>query len=472
MFRKLRIRLTLLYLLVAVLLVALIGGSTYGLLSYYFRSQTDMALRYKMAQELRQRGSAVPPELQTVEAAWRSQYPQPASYPAEYGSGSGSNDHPSGSPDEHGLGVHEGRDEYNAELAAVFVLPLDSQGRLLSAAGQAAPPFSPDEAAAANALRAGSDLRTVTLGGVSTRLLTYRVRGGNGIALLQLGRTLSGYDWILDQMLLGIVMLGLLTTVALGGGAWWLAGRSLHPLEDSWHRQRTFIANAGHELKAPLTLLRASAEVLLRRTSPEDLKSRELLGNVLAESDHMTRLVEELLLLSRLDTRQVDLDYQPIDTADLLRELSRQFGLLAARQGVEFTTDGEVELTADRMRIRQVLLIVLDNALRHTQPGGSIRLSVHREAHLARFVVTDTGSGIAPEHLPHVFDRFYRAESSRAGATVGTGLGLSIARALIQAHQGRIKLTSELGVGTRVEIDLPVVPTHGVLAGTGQGAIE
>lgn len=465
MFRKLRVRLTLLYLLVAVLLVALIGGSTYGLLNYYFRSQTDLALRYKMAQELRQRGAVVPPELQAVDAAWRSQYRQPTSSQPDGGSAGAPGDHAAGRPDEHGSGIPEGRDEYNAELAAVFVLPLDGQGQIINAGGQVSPPFSPDKTAAKNALRTGSDLRTVTLGGVPTRLLTYRVQGGNGAALLQLGRTLTGYDWILDQMLLGLVILGLVTTVALGGGAWWLAGRSLRPLEESWHRQRTFIANAGHELKAPLTLLRASAEVVLRRTSPQDVSSRELLDNVLTESDHMAELVEDLLLLSRLDAHQMELNLQQVSLGDLLAELQRQFGLVAEKQGVGFHTEGSGALAADRMRIRQILLILLYNALQHTPSGGSIRLSADTQADVVRIKVVDTGTGIPPEHLPHVFERFYRAESNRPMQAAGTGLGLSIAKALTEAHGGRIRLSSQPGQGTTAEIELPAGSTPRLPAG-------
>ena len=215
-----------------------------------------------------------------------------------------------------------------------------------------------------------------------------------------------------------------------------------------------FVANASHELRTPLTLMRASAEVALRGLPNQDADRRELLGDVLHETDHMSKLVEELLLLSRLDAGQLEVVRQPIAVPDLLADVQRQIGRLAAERGVRLSAGAASGVVlADPTHLRQVLLIVLDNALRHTPKGGEVRIESHMRGRQIAIVVSDTGEGIAAAYLPHVFERFYRADSARGAS--GSGLGLSIAKGLIEAQHGQIAIASEPGKGTRVTIVLP-----------------
>jgi signal transduction histidine kinase len=346
---------------------------------------------------------------------------------------------------------------YDGELAAIFVLPLSSDGRLLFDPNPYTPPITPDTDAVAAALTLGSDLRTIrTADESSVRLLTYRMTRSDGPAVLQMGRILNDQERVLSQLLSGLLGLGGVSVVLLGVGSWWLAGRSLHPAQQAWERQQAFIANASHELRAPLTLMRASTEVALRSLPPDDADNRELLGDVVQECDHMTRLVEDLLLLSRLDTGRLKLERSIIDLHDLLGEVQRQVGRLAAARDIQLCleqTNGSV--WGDPTRLRQVLLIVLDNALRYTPPGGTIRVSTMLRRRHVQITVADSGAGIAPEHVTHLFERFYRVDSARGVGNGGAGLGLSIARALVEAQQGWIMITSELGRGTQVTIALP-----------------
>jgi signal transduction histidine kinase len=240
----------------------------------------------------------------------------------------------------------------------------------------------------------------------------------------------------------------------LSASSWWLAGRSLRPVQQSWERQQTFVANASHELRTPLTLMRASAEVALRGLPHQDADRRELLGDVLHETDHMSKLVEELLLLSRLDAGRLNVDRQPIAVPDLLADVQRQIGRLADERGVRLCAGAlSGVVLADPTHLRQVLLIVLDNALRHTPKGGQVQIESQARGRQIAIVVGDTGAGIAPAHLPHVFERFYRADSARGSN--GSGLGLSIAKGLIEAQHGQIMIASEQGKGTQVTIMLP-----------------
>lgn len=429
MFNHLRLRLTLLYLGAAVALLALLGAGMYWLVAEYFRSTTDAALEYKMAFEFQQLGAPMP---QTLPAAAQRLAQQARTTP--------------------------GRIAESSELAAIYVLPLDRTGRVLFNPNTIVLPSPPDQAAVQSALQQGDDRRTIALAdGTRVRLLTYRLTRADGPALLQIGRTLRGQDDVLQRLLLGLAAIACAGVVVLGWSSWWLAGRSLRPAQRAWERQQAFIANASHEIRAPLTLLRASAEVAQRSYKPDDPR-RELLDDVLHEADHMTRLVEDLLLLSRLDARRLQFERAAVPLAPLFGELERQIGRIAATRGVALhvaQADGAIQ--GDGARLRQVLLIVLDNALRYTPAGGAVRLSAQQRGKTIELSVADTGAGIPPEHLPHLFERFYRADSSRTEEQRGSGLGLSIAKALIEAQGGQISIASQVNTGTTVTIRLPSI---------------
>jgi len=227
------------------------------------------------------------------------------------------------------------------------------------------------------------------------------------------------------------------------------------PAQEAWERQQAFIANASHELRTPLTLLRASAEVAQRKLDPASPGS-PLLEDVLREADHMAGLVEELLLLSRLDAGSVRLETAPVDVGDLLRDVVAPVERLAQDRSLRLELNAAPTVArGDPARVRQVVLVLLDNALRHIPAGGWIRVTCRQEGRTAIITVADNGTGIAPEHLPHVFERFYSGDPGDSG---GSGLGLSIARSLVEAMRGEIRLESGPGEGTRVTVTLPGEP--------------
>lgn len=448
MFRRLRLRLTALYFLVGIALIALVGGSAYGLLRYYFQSATDLAIHHKLVLTFQQFGLPVPADLAAADTAWYSSRDQPLQLIPT----------PKQGDDGYPEGV-EGDESYDAALAAIFVLPLTANGAIVT--GATAPPIPPDQQAVQAALARGSDWRTARIEGEDIRLLTYRVNSPNGLAVLQVGRTLADLDRLLYQLLLGLLVLGGASVVLLGGGGWWLAGRSLVPAQQSWERQRAFVANASHELRTPLTLLRAGTEVARRRLPPGDTDGRALLDDVLQECDHMSRLVGDLLLLSKLDASALSLERSVVDLPALLADVQRQVGRIAEERGIQFTVGGRGAVWGDTTRLRQVLLILLDNALRHTPTGGRIDITAHPQGRQVRLLVADTGRGIAPDDVPHLFERFYRAAGTPSGEGGGSGLGLAIAKALIDGHHGQIRVESQLGHGTRVVITLPATRARG-----------
>jgi signal transduction histidine kinase len=402
---------------------------------------------------------------------------------------------------------------YQGELAAIFVIAVTAQGKVytgtdspsmesIDGKSYSPAPISVDREAVAVAMQQGRDLRTVSTDrGLRVRLLTYRLpetvqvpripeaasgttaTGTTAIAAMQLGRVLNDQERVLDQLLLGLVVLSSVSALLLGVASWWLAGRALRPAQQAWDRQQAFVANASHELRTPLTLMRAGTEVALRSVPPSDEVLRPLLQDVLGESDHMARLIEDLLLLSRLDAGKLPMNLESVPIQEMLHDVERHLSRPAAERGIDLVVAGarseggeigrNAAVMADRTRLRQVLLILLDNALRHTPSGGSVRIEVRpssdkqdgraagrsgRSARWAEIAVADTGSGIAPEDLPHVFERFYQAEAGRGASPAGSGLGLSIARALVEAQHGHISIQSRPGQGTRVTLLMPSMP--------------
>jgi signal transduction histidine kinase len=437
--RRLRWQFTALYLLAALALVLLVGGGAYLILAQYFQHTTDLALQNRMALEFRRQQAALPAELVAAEQQWY------------LNRGQATPDHPS--EEEHENERHD-NDAFEGELASVFVYALTPDGRLLAPANG---PIEPDQAALTAALSGNADWRTLLLAnGTRVRLLTYRITTNDGVSLLQAGRSLADQDQALRRMVLGLALLGGASAAFLGLASWWLAGRSLAPSQHAWERQQAFVANSSHELRTPLTLIRASAE-FAQRGLPEGSEHHGLMRDILHETDHMSRLVDDLLLLSRLDAGRLNLEHHKFDLGGLLAEAGPALSRLAAERGIRLNlVAAPMQATGDATRTRQVLLILFDNALRYTSPGGEIKLAVQPHGRFARMSVNDTGSGIAPEHIPHLFERFYRADPARTNRDDGNGLGLAIAKALVEAQHGQIGVETTLAAGSTFWFTLPL----------------
>jgi signal transduction histidine kinase len=448
MLSSLRWKLTFLYLVIAIGLVGLVGIGTYILIDRYFQQTTDLALRYKMASQFRALGLKLPDELERAEKIWLQNNSQtirlsPAAEP----------DKESHDDDEkHGESVNG--NSYNADLAAVFVALLDQAGNPILGPDVDIPPIVNDPTVVASALQAGTDLRTVNIVGEGRlRVLTYR-SGIVNPAMLQTGRLLSDQDRALKEYLVFLMLLGSSAAVLMTFISWWLAGRSLGPAQKAWDQQQTFVSNASHELRTPLTLIRASADYGLRTRSPEDRSG--LLQDILNECDYMDHLVDDLLLLSRLDAHRLKLQPESVSLAALFAETVRQVNKLADTGKVSIVVGSDAgHVRADVARLRQVLLIVLDNALRFTPAGGSIRLEARPEGKWLCIQVADTGTGIDNKHLPHLFERFYQVPTEGDQTNRSNGLGLSIAKALVEAQGGTIAIDSTPGRGTLVSILVP-----------------
>jgi heavy metal sensor kinase len=233
----------------------------------------------------------------------------------------------------------------------------------------------------------------------------------------------------------------------------------LERLEAAFRRISRFTADASHELRTPLAVMRTTAEVALR--APEDQgEPRTALEHILAEVERTSHLTENLLLLAKADSGTGPLQRQRVDLAAAVGEACIQAGTLARVKGLTLATtlpeDERMWVAGDPHALRRVFLILLDNAVKYTPAGGHIDVTLREHDGTAIGAVGDSGIGIAPHDLPHVFDRFYRADRARSRELGGAGLGLAIARWIAESHGGAIAVASELERGSRFEVRLPL----------------
>lgn len=274
---------------------------------------------------------------------------------------------------------------------------------------------------------------------------------------LHIAEGLNARDHELATLATILVIGGIAALLASGLGGLWLAGRALVPIRSSWETQQRFVADAAHELRTPLAALRANTERLgrrLARTAPSSLPQLEAIDQ---GGRQISRLVDDLLTLARADEGQLQLQRGRLTLDRLLREVAGEVGALGELHGVRIDLDlAHVEVAGDGQRLRQVVVILLDNAIRHSPPGGAVSIRSELVGKRALFAVHDDGPGIPLEHQQHIFERFYRADAARSGGS-GLGLGLAIARSLVDAHHGSISVQSASGLGTTMTVRLPAL---------------
>jgi heavy metal sensor kinase len=229
-------------------------------------------------------------------------------------------------------------------------------------------------------------------------------------------------------------------------------------LEAAFDQQKQFTADASHELRTPIAVLISEAQTSLARQRSA-AEYRETIEACLDTAQQMRRLTESLLELARFDAGQEQIKHEPVDLAEITRAAAELVQPLAAEGGVQIHGDlTPAEVTGDSVRISQVITNLLTNAIRYNKPQGQVRARTHVVPGSAILTITDTGQGIAAEDLPHIFERFYRADKSRSGAQGRTGLGLAICQAIVDAHGGDIEVTSLPGAGTTFAVRLPLKP--------------
>jgi heavy metal sensor kinase len=325
--------------------------------------------------------------------------------------------------------------------------------------------------------------------------------------VVQVGEPLAPFTNTLWHVVIGLLLLTPFVLVLGALGSYWLAGRAFRPihrlistaeeieasdlqrrvsvprandeiqhlaltlnemiarLDHAFAQQRRFVADASHELRTPVTVIRSLTDVALADVqTPEEYAS--VLGEVNAEAERLGHLVSDLLALARADEGQTALEREVVRLDRLAAEVAATLEPLAAEHAIALKVQPlePVTVRGDEARLMQAVINLLENALSYTNTGGAVTLSVVADKAHAILIVRDTGIGIAPEHLPHLFERFYRADPARSRSPGGNGLGLAIVQWVIEAHGGTIAVKSQVGQGSTFTVFLPLalpnLPSH------------
>src|SRR6266513_1061740 len=344
---------------------------------------------------------------------------------------------------------------------AVDELHIPDRALYLFAAG--ATPIKPAEApdwireAAREAERAGAAHRDLEREDHIVRLYAERFSGANGrlyVATAVADRLELEHEYA--SLIRAFAAAALAALLLAAGGGYVLTRQSTAPIERSMEQMRRFMADAAHELRTPITLLRTRADVAVGQAR-EPTRDTATFQAIEREAGRLGAIVGELLMLARADAGERPVKHEVLYLDDAAAGAVEAARTLAEhkRVALEVGTFEEARITGDPALVRELLLIVLDNAIKFTPAGGRVRLDVSVQDGRAALVVTDTGIGIPADQLPHVFERFYRGDAARSQAG-GAGLGLAIARWIAEVHGARIDIASEPGVGTRVTLGLPL----------------
>jgi heavy metal sensor kinase len=459
--RSIRFRMTAWYVVVLTVCLALFGAAIYIGLAHYLLSAARESLRQ---------------ELQAIGESLLFDY------------------------DKRGPSVilKEMTEDYAPEIKDRFIRVTLADGTELYRSG---PPhdssFDPETVAKPRQFEPGFRTEDTSRGRVLIESVWYRSPGGH-LFFVENGLPASNINHILEQLLwcLGIAFPIVVAGAACGG--YWIMRRSLRPvdeitkqaatitshnlserlpsidtgdeierlstalnhmiarLEGAFHHINRFSADASHELRTPLTIIRGELESLVRDNhSPEE--TLEIVGSSLEEVLRLSKIVQDLLAISRLDAGETRLERVPVDLSALTASTLEQMNLLAEEKAIATRCEAElgVEIIADPWRLKQVIVNLIDNAIKYTGAGGQISVRVFREAETAILLVADNGIGIAPDDLPHIFERFYTTNRSRSREYGGTGLGLAIVKAICSAHDAEISVTSQPQTGTTFRVAFP-----------------
>lgn len=301
------------------------------------------------------------------------------------------------------------------------------------------------------------EARTIEAEEADVRVVSLPVKSETGetIAVVQAAQSRWAVRERAGDLLSILIPVGLGSLIFAGVGGLFMSRRAMRPVSESFRRQRTFIADASHELKTPLALVKIHAEVIGR--NPTDPENEALVEDQLSEIDRMNALLSDLLILARLDAGRLEVEDKPFDLSVVAAETAGRFLVRAAAEDIHLEVEMPETLPArgDPERTAQVMTALLDNALRHTPTGGAVTVSGGPSGDRAEATVTDTGPGVAPEQLERIFDRFYRAEEARTRSGGGTGLGLSIARDLTRAQRGDLHAANAPEGGAAFRLSLP-----------------
>lgn len=287
---------------------------------------------------------------------------------------------------------------------------------------------------------------------------------------LQLALNVTGDVLSLHRLKLVVFEVGVIGAILTLLSGFLVSDRALQPIARSWRRQQRFVADASHEIRSPLAVISANLDLVLDHTDQSVLDNLEWLSNARTELWRLSKLTDDLLTLARIDSHQAMIRTEEVDLLKVVESVVETYAVLAEAKDITLTFDvdtdtspgnhltGSFTLMGDETRLRQLAVIIIDNAIKYTPNGGTVRVVLARRRGTLRLDVIDSGIGISQADLPRVFDRFYRSDGARQRSSGGTGLGLSIAKWIATMHRGKVSVVSQPDQGTHFTI---VLPLHG-----------
>lgn len=290
------------------------------------------------------------------------------------------------------------------------------------------------------------------------RTVAFTYRLNNETIMVQLLRNTNSEKGFLDNIIRIIILGGIIIfLVSIAAGSF-LAKKTMIPIVNAWEKQRQFVEDASHEIRTPLTIVQAQLELILRKPDAKVIDNATYLAVSLSEIRRLSRLVSDLLALARSDSNVIEIEKKPVEMDELIRKVAEPYIEIGEIENkhIEVVLTENFMVNCDEERIHQLLVILLDNALKYTYKGGNIEINLKKKDNKCSIIVKDDGIGIKKEEENLIFERFYRSDKSRTRETGGMGLGLSIAKWIVIKHGGTITANQNIPRGTLMEVILPI----------------
>jgi signal transduction histidine kinase len=303
-----------------------------------------------------------------------------------------------------------------------------------------------------------NELYDIKFKGFNFRTISFSSDYNNKTIMVQLLRNTNSEKDFLDRLLEIIAWAGIIIFFISIEVGEFLADRTMIPISKAWEKQRQFVEDASHELRTPLTVIQSQLELTLKKPEDKIIDRANYLAIALSETRRLSKLVSDLLILARSDSDVIEIEKKSVDICNLIKKVTDTYVEIADIDDkcISVKLEKNVIVYGDEQRIYQLMVILLDNALKYTNKGGNIEISATKKQNKCNIIVKDNGIGIKEGEGKLIFERFYRGDKSRARETGGAGLGLSIAKWIVEKHNGNIKALSNSPVGTIIEVVLPV----------------
>ena len=338
------------------------------------------------------------------------------------------------------------------ERAVAFMIETDSSGKQVNSKSQVEIDGSVSSSALQEAIAINTDQGQFSLDGSDWAFVRQPLNSGHLYTFMDV----TAQQGILTNLIYTFTAVGVVMLILLFFTSRYFANRSIRPVQDAFDKQKQFIADASHELKTPLAVINTNADVLLANPDETIRSQSKWLHYIKGETERMSRLTGDLLYLTEMEDARPTMMHSTFDLSETAENLilTMEAVIFEKELSLEYDITPGLTIEGSSQQMQQVIMILLDNAIKYCNPRGSITLTLHRHNQQTVLSVSNTGEGIAPQHLDRIFDRFYRTDASRARSQGGHGLGLAIAKSIVEQHGGRIEAKSTVGESTTFSIYL------------------